>query len=196
MKTTDLTEIVERIGLTGYSHEEITMIYETMDELRPEIIVEWGTNVGTSARIFHEARNLLKLPCEVHSVEIQRELGEGWGHERGHHVKGLPVTLHVGDGVTTGVDLWHESGAERALFFLDDNHAEAEVLRQMRLIHIEAPQAVMLIHDTHYPVAVAGFTSWVLHEPGVAIQQFLQETGGYDYKEVLVGQTMVRLWPR
>lgn len=191
IESSTLTERIQEIGLTGYSPEEIELIYTTMREYQPDFIAEYGTNIGTSARIFHEARQMLKLDCVIHSIEIHRDLGAVWGHERGHHVKGLPVDLHIGDGVTRGIELWHASGAHRPLFFLDDNHAETEVLRQMRLIHLEAPEAVMIVHDTHTPSE----GGWRLHEPGVAIQSFLEEAD-YVVVEVLVGQCMVRLWPR
>ena len=186
---------IQDLGLVGYSPEELNMILDTMLDQDTDFLCEWGTNVGQSARIFHEAREWLSLSCTIHSVEIQQELGPSWGYERGHFVKGLPVCLHVGDGVTRGVELWHESGAHRPLFFLDDNHAEAAVLLQMRTIAREAPEAVMLIHDTHYPLVVGSTATWVLHEPGVAIATFLEDHD-YEYEEVLVGQAMVRLWPR
>jgi cephalosporin hydroxylase len=186
-----LTDQVLSLGLTGYSPEEIELIYTTMSEYQPDLVIEWGTNIGTSARIFHEARQLLDLACVIHSVEIMPDLGDSWVFKRGHHVQGLPVNLHIGDGVTRGIELWHSSGAHRPLFFLDDNHAETEVLRQLRLIHLEAPQAVMLVHDTHTPFG----DGLRLHEPGVAVQTFLQEAD-YVMVEVLVGQCMVRLWPR
>lgn len=176
----------------GYSTEEIEFIYTTMAEFKPDFLVEYGTNIGQSARIFHEARKWLQIDCVIHSVEIQRELGAGWPHPRGHYVKDLPVNLHIGDGVTRGVELFHASGAHRPLFFLDDNHAESEVLRQMNLIHVECPEAVMLIHDTH-TMTPDGLR---LHEPGVAVYKFLDKVPGYEYEEVLVGQCMVRLWPR
>ena len=195
---TSFVEHIEEIGLVGYSPEELNMILDTMLDQQTDLVVEWGTNIGQSARIFYEAREWLGLPCVIHSVEIQRELGPVWGYERGHWVKDLDVRLHIGDGVTRGVDLWHASGAHRPLFFLDDNHAESEVLRQLRMIAVEAPEAVMLIHDTHTPVYgnEIGASYWMLHEPGVAIQTFLKESPDYDYEEVLVGQCMVRLWPK
>ena len=195
---TFVEHIIDEIGLVGYSPAELNMILDTMQDQQTSFLCEWGTNVGQSARIFHEARVWLGLRCVIHSVEIMPDLGTSFGYERGHFVKGFPVMLHIGDGVNEGITLFHDSHvpSNKALFFLDDNHAESEVLRQMRMIAVEAPQAVMLIHDTHFAVSLSGQTrGWALHEPGVAIATFL-ETYDYEYEEVLVGQCMVRLWPR
>lgn len=181
---------MQEISLLGYHPEEADFIFETMAALRPDLVCEWGTNTGHSARLFHEARVLLALDCDIHSVELSTAVpvlrAVEKGFRRGHHVRGLPVTLHVGDGPRVALDLYYLSDRERPLFFIDDNHEEQKVHDELLLLAEECPQAVLLLHD-----AMIGRSQ----EPDRALRKFLEGNDRYDIASA-GERAMVRLWPR
>jgi cephalosporin hydroxylase len=186
-----LVSKLRRAGVLGYTKQEIMFIYETMDTLQPDFLCEWGTNVGHSARIFHEARAALGLDCELHSVDSLEEppilRSADAGRSRGSMVAGLPVKLHVGDGAVTAIALYGRSRALHPLFFLDSNHEEAEVYCHLSLIATEVPEATMLVHDVSF--ARNG-------EPERALRRFLDDhEGEYETDEVPEGQSLIRLRP-
>lgn len=173
----------------SYSREEIALIYNTCFEFRPDFICEWGTNIGNSARIFYEVSKLLRLKCEIHSVDISDDSpGKGL---RGQMVRGLNVNLYLGDGLSVGLDLYEKSSCVRPLFFLDDHHVYKDVLNQVKSISEQIPEAVMLVHD----FLKAGQGQMVLHEPGLAIRDF-KGINGYEIVSVSSGCSMLRMWPK
>ena len=179
---------LRQIGVKGYTDEEVDFVLETMERLQPDFICEWGTGVGHSARMFHEARVELGLDCEIHSVEaghpvpVLRETEQGL--KCGHYVLGLPVELYRGDGVTEALNLWGWTERTRPLFYIDDNHEESSVFRALAMIAEAAPEAVILLHD-----AING-------GPEFAANRIVAELGGYDLDRVVAGQTMMRMWPQ
>jgi hypothetical protein len=178
------------LGVLGYTPAEIRFVYATMAELRPDWLCEWGTNVGHSARLFHEARVALELDCELHSVDslaeppVLRPADEG--RRRGEMAWGYGVNWYVGDGAEVAVRLYARTARSRPLLFLDSNHEEAEVYTHLSLLGDEIPEAVLLVHDAC--LARHG-------EPERALRRFLAEHPGYETADVQSGQAMVRLWP-
>lgn len=180
--------VVGELATPFYSPEEVALVYDTLWRYGPDFICEWGTNVGHSARLFHDAAELLHLDCEIHSVEISPEVEGG----RGVMVADRDVVLHVGDGPTVGLALCRDAGFEQPLFFLDDSHVYDGVLSQLEQIHAQEPGAVMLVHDT---LRADLLGNWMLHDPGAAIRDF---TARDEYKitAVTTGGRMMRLVPR
>ena len=194
MSAEALVAKVEELGLLGYTPPEVTFLYETMETLRPGIIVEWGTNVGYSARILYEAKVLLGLRTAVHSVDIAREAPilrpEDEGKERGHHVQGLNVALHVGHGAQEAVSITAMSGRARPLFFVDDNHGYDMLSRDLEMLARDTPLAVLVVHDV--TLSTLRFT-----EADMAVRNFfVRHVGSYVADEVAEGSGMVRLWPK
>ena len=186
-----LVERLDSLGVVGYTPAEVGFVRETMAQLRPALVVEWGTNVGHSARMFHEARLSLGLDCELHSVDsvdlvpILRSSDKG--RERGAMAADCGVIFHVGDGAAVAVRLARKRRVLRPLFFLDTSHEEAETYEHLSLLAEMIPGAVLLVHDVSF--ARSG-------EPERALRRFLAEHEGYEIAEVSEGQSMVRLWPR
>lgn len=183
---------VSELGLKGFTPAEVEFIYETMRDLQPDLICEWGTNVGHSARILHEARKLLKLHCELHSIDIAPEVpslrASEKGLARGHYVRRCRrVYLHVGDGAETAYLITKRVQPDRPLFFIDDNHEEEEVFNELTFLAARFPNAVMLVHD-----AMLGRSE----EPDRALRRFLERNDNYDVYSLMSGQSIVRLWPK
>jgi hypothetical protein len=95
----------------------------------------------------------------------------------------MPVKQLRGDGVTTALLAYAQSGMRSPLFFLDGDHLKENVFRELVLIHRITPTAVMLCHDTR-------------NGPGQAIADFMARTPDSYTVHFLESQAgMTRLWP-
>jgi cephalosporin hydroxylase len=128
---------------------------------RPSHIFEWGTHIGKSARAFYEITHHYGIPSEIHSIDLPDEVShvEHPSAERGRMVRGLQsVHLHQGDGVDLSLRIWREVGRpETPLFFIDGDHAEESVYRELSAIAGEVPKPIVLLHDTFFQSAESGY---------------------------------------
>jgi hypothetical protein len=139
------------------------------------IVVEWGTNIGVSARIFHEINIRYKIGAEIHSVELPNSVShaEYPQNRRGILVRGLPVYLHQGDGPVVAASLLREKSCPDPLVFIDGDHARESVLRDAKIILEAASRAALLFHDTFYQPG-----STYNHGPYEAVKEILEEAKG------------------
>jgi cephalosporin hydroxylase len=183
----DLVPRYRELDLVGFNDAELWMIAQTMEELRPDLICEWGTNVGYSARILWEARGMLGLTCPVHSIDISANppilRSADSGKMQGHHVQGTGVQLHQGNGPVQAVNLAALHGALRPLLFIDDHHDFEHVSMELTLIYESIPRGTMLLHDAMLTRD---------NETDQALRVFLGRHGDL-YKAAEV-ECMVRLW--
>ena len=137
----------------GYPGAELEFICDTVEQVRPDAIFEWGTGSGCSGRIFWECSRLLNLSATIHTVELPDELmpldSQHPSTSCGMYLDGTTVIRHRGDGVTEALVLWAHLQPQRSLFFLDGDHSQVMVYREIALIDRMVPDAVMLIHDTN-----------------------------------------------
>jgi hypothetical protein len=152
----DVSALIARIkslDIPGYSGEEISFMEEILVNLRPTIVFDWGTNRGSSARIFYEASKIHEYPCEIHTTDLPDEV-EHIEHPHkgfGFFVRDLSdVYLHRGDGVQVSLAIYQEKCPERALFFVDGDHSYNTVRRELLAISEIAPDATILCHDVGY----------------------------------------------
>lgn len=155
MSDTDrIASRIEAMGLGAYGLDELRFMVDTVLDAEPAFIGDWGTNLGVSARVFRETAVMARLDTTVVTVDLPPELEAldrdhaGW--RTGSVLRGVEgVECLFGDGVTTTLMRWAQLGRpERALFFLDGDHARDAVYRELRMIHRLAPRAVALVHDT------------------------------------------------
>jgi hypothetical protein len=183
---------LKQAGIDGYTDDDIEFIYNLLDEFRPDILCEWGTNTGNSARIFYEATRDLNLVIPIHSTDVCDTVyilrPEDQGRQRGHHVKGLKVVLHVGDGATRTLLEVKRARALRPLVFIDGNHEEEEMFRDLNRISGGIPHALILAHDQHLLDDPAGI--------GYEAARFAAaHEDRYTVTAVQSDQCMVALWP-
>lgn len=194
--------IVERlvplVGCHPFPLNEQMLMTAAVCRVRPTHIFEWGTNIGASARIFHEICRAFSVQAEIHSIDLPdyTRHAEHPGQERGRLVRGIPeVRLHQGDGCDVALSILAKSPVQaRSLFFLDGDHSYTSVLRELHLIVDVAPQASILVHDTFYQSEASGYNTG----PWRAIRDMLLETGAcyerHDQNLGLPGMTL--LWKR
>lgn len=181
-----------RMGLPGYGGDEVGFLAETVFELEPDFICEWGTNRGSSARIFYEACQMLDVVPVIHTIELPNKLApvtpDHPGIQTGMFLRGLKgVSRHRGDGATEALKLYRQASPSRPLIFLDGDHSFETVYKELAMVLSEMPNAVVVLHDTNHPM-IPGPTG-----PTEALS--VLNIDRYRKTELLSQAGMVRLWP-
>src|SRR5205085_6759104 len=154
---------------------ELLLVCAAVCRYRPSHVFEWGTHIGKSARIFYETTEYYGIPTDIHSIDLPDDVShvEHPSNERGRMVRGLPrVHLHQGDGVDVAMRLWNSEGKPQSvLFFLDGDHAEQSVYRELSRVVAEVQTPVLLLHDTFYQSAASEYNTG----PHRAIERIMGE---------------------
>lgn len=180
------------LDLWPYCRAEVAFMVGAVDYFRPRVIFDWGTNIGSSARIFYEATK--GVVAGIHTIEVtDPSTLEHAGPNTGRHIAGLPVKQHFGDGATTATRLYWElrdrRRPSRPMFYLDGDHRAETVARELTTIDTAIEEdAVILIHDTLSEAS----------GPHRAVKQFLNAPRFHKYgvEWLWEGQGMVLLWVR
>lgn len=186
-----VSAICTLLEIPGYPDEEIGLMVDTLEKFRPYWIFEWGTNRGSSARIFWEAARLIPLQVEIHTTELPDGIDylEHPGEDSGHFVRGLErVTQHRGDGFATSRMLFDLLPKRKTLFFIDGDHGEQRVSYELEASTAIDNGACILLHDTGHSAS----------GPRDALADFLTTVWGknYDVTRVETPVGMTRLMPR
>lgn len=170
-----INRLVPLIGVHPFPLNELMLMVAAVCRTNPSHIMEWGTNIGISARIFYETCNAFSLDCEIHSVDLPDDIlhAEHPGRDRGRLVHGVSgVYLHQGDGLELSVRILESAGEQiRPLFFLDGDHSYDSVYRELSYIIQQVHFAGILIHDTFFQSSASGYNIG----PYLAIQDVLNE---------------------
>lgn len=189
IRAADAVAHVRRLGIPGYGDDEVAFIAKTLLKLQPSHVFEWGTNVGASARIFHEVTRLAGIRSTVHTWEHpDMTTRDHPGHRHAELVDGIATVIpYIGEGLIGALSLYTSTTPARALFFLDGDHSYATVLKELRAIAKVAAEAVILVHDLRHPT----------ERTGDAVHDFAAEQNGrYVLAELASQAGMGRLWPR
>ena len=191
------TSLVPVVGVSPFPLSEQLLMVGAVCRFRSTHIFEWGTNIGVSARIFHDTCKAFGISTMIHSIDLPDAIShcEHPGSNRGRLVRGLAsVQLHTGDGLDTTRKLLRNITDEqpRLLFFVDGDHSYESVLRELLGIHQLAPNAAILVHDTFYQSTASGYNIG----PFLAIRAFLAEVHDlYSVMEQKMGLPgMTLLW--
>lgn len=192
-----LKRLVPVVGTHPYPLNELMLMAGAVCRFRPTHIFEWGTNVGSSARVFYETGRQFHLPVEIHSIDLPPEIDhvEQPGSSRGRLVRNKPgVSLHLGDGLETSLSICRAIPAGgRALFFVDGDHSYESVRRELSAILTEVVNPVVLLHDTFYQSSDSNYNTG----PFQAVQDVLKNPPSIrEYKTIvtntgLPGMTLI-----
>ncbi len=148
-------------GVHPFPLDELMLMTSTVCRFKPELIFEWGTNIGKSARIFYEITHTFKINCEIHSIDLPDNVfhNEHPQKNRGKMVKGIDaVKLHQADGLTKSLEIYLEKKPTgNVLFFVDGDHSYETVKKELETILKNIPQAIILLHDTFYQSEDSGY---------------------------------------
>jgi cephalosporin hydroxylase len=173
-----LERLVPVVGIHPFPLTELMLLAGAVCRQRPSHIFEWGTHIGKSARAFYEITSYYGIPSEIHSVDLpdETEHVEHPSSERGRMVRGLDrVHLHQGDGVDTSLAIWRKAAEPNSvLFFVDGDHAEKSVYRELSAIVGAVAKPAVLLHDAFYQSPESSYNVG----PYQAIERVLAEHRG------------------
>jgi cephalosporin hydroxylase len=156
-----LSTLVPVVGVHPYPLDELLLMCSAVAYFKPDVIIEWGTHQGRSARVFHEVSVYLELQGTLHSIDLppDHEHVENIhkSGERAIFVRGLPVSLHLGDGLTIARKVLAEAKPLLPLFFVDGDHSFESVHNELTVIKEISPRAVILAHDTFLQEPRSGY---------------------------------------
>ena len=149
-----LEKILPKTGLL-YPLAEISLMALVVDRVRPTHIFEWGTNIGSSAKIFHHITESLGMDIPIHTWDLPEDVSHGQ-HPKENHAKlakGLArVHFHRDDGLRGALAQYQIEKAKdpkiRPLFFVDGDHSYASVIREITGIVSAQDELHVLAHDT------------------------------------------------
>ncbi len=154
-------KLVPVAGVHPFPLTELMLMTAAVCRFKPEIIFEWGTNIGKSARIFYEIVSNYKIKSEIHSIDLPDDVfhGEHPQQNRGKLVKGISeVKLHQADGLVRSVEIFNQKKPKgNVLFFLDGDHSYETVKRELETILKSIPNPIILLHDTFYQSSESGY---------------------------------------
>jgi cephalosporin hydroxylase len=164
-----LPSLVRVVGTHPFPLDELLTMAGAFEYHRPELVVDIGTHLGKSARVWYEVAKWLGEPCQIHTIDLfDPNHSEFPGKLLGQFIRGLPVTQHLGDGYAVAEDLILANRGKRVLLFLDGDHAYEIVLRELQLATLLRPGAsCILVHDTFYQPDAS-----YNHGPYLAIEEF------------------------
>lgn len=156
-----LKRLVPVVGVHPYPLNELMLMAGSVCRFRPTHLFEWGTNIGASARIFHETARHFGIPVEIHSVDLPPDVEhvEQPGRTRGRLVRNKTgVTLHLGDGLETSLSIVRTMPpGGRPLFFVDGDHSYESVRSELAGILDAVEHPVVILHDTFYQSDESGY---------------------------------------
>jgi cephalosporin hydroxylase len=154
--------VIEKLPLTRtYPLDELMLMTAVVCRFKPQLILEWGTNIGISAKIFYEIVEGFGLDSEIHSIDLPDDVvhSEHDPNVVGSFIKGIDkIHLHKGDGLTCSLEIIKNNNINRnILFFVDRNHHYDAVKHEITTILSNVKTAVILAHDTFYQSENSGY---------------------------------------
>ncbi|MBM4053454.1 MAG: glycosyltransferase [Planctomycetes bacterium] len=170
-----VNKIIPIVGVRPYPLDELLMMCSVVSYFEPDIIIEWGTHAGKSARVFYEISNHLGIKTDIYSIDspadanhIENLKDQG---ERARYIKGLPVNRYLGDGITVAKEILSSNSHRFPLFFVDGDYSYDAVWRDLSEIKKSVNAAAILLHDSFLQDDQSKYNC----EPNFAIKQFSEE---------------------
>ncbi len=171
-----INKLVPVVGFHPFPLNELMLMTATVCRFKPELIFEWGTNIGKSARIFYEITKAFNYKSEIHSIDLPDDVfhNEHPQQNRGILVKDIPeVILHQADGLECSLGLIKQKKPKgHVLFFVDGDHSYETVKNELHTILSNVPNAIVLLHDTFYQSENSGYNIG----PYKAVKEILENT--------------------
>jgi cephalosporin hydroxylase len=173
-----LSKLVPSVGIRPFPLDEQMLMVATVCTFKPELIFDWGTHIGKSARVFWETCQAFNIVSQIHSIDLPSDIEhqEHPGRSRGHLVRNRKnVFLHQGDGVLTALKLCDQLGDKnkRYLFYVDGDHSYQSVKRELSLILERVNNPIILLHDTFLQDEKSGYNIG----PHLAVDDCLKNYG-------------------
>ena len=156
----------EKLPLDMWIYQE--MLYN----VRPDLIIETGTRHGGSALFFCQVMDLVGIPCEVVTIDVESPKKPPQ-HPRLTYLLGSSTDPAIVDEVKQ-----RAAGKNKVLVTLDSDHRRDHVLAEMRAYHaLVSMGRYMVVEDTN----VNGHPVWPEFGPGPmeALEIFMKENSDF-----------------
>lgn len=139
------------VGKRPYPLDELLLMTAVFRYLQPAVVVEIGTHVGKSARIWWELSRMSGRRTAIHTIDLHDPShAEYPGKALGKMIKGLPVVQHYGDGFEVADQILPTFAGSTCVLFLDGDHAYESVAKELTLVSRHPNVVGVLVHDTFY----------------------------------------------
>lgn len=170
-----IKELVPVVGYHPYPLTELFLLTSICCWYKPKFIFEWGTNVGKSARIFHEINSKFGLSMKIYTFDLPNasvhpELPKE--DQLGYYINNIrEINLIRGDGITESLKIINEKKIKNAklLFFLDGDHSYKSVFDELTNIYSDVKHACVVVHDTFNQTSKSKYNLG----PHLAVKSFL-----------------------
>jgi cephalosporin hydroxylase len=178
--------IIPITGFTPFPLSELLLLTSTIVYYKPDLIIDWGTHVGKSARIFYETCSFFKINSKIYTIDLPNDVEhkEHPKNKRGLLIKNIKaITMLQGDGITTAQQLTKRLKPKRILIFLDGDHEYATVKRELNSSQLMDPKPWIIVHDTFYQSSESRYNVG----PHKALVEFLATYPKYKKKVLDLG---------
>ena len=169
-----------------YPLDELMLMTAAICRFSPDIILEWGTNVGYSARIFYEIVKSFEMKSEIHTIDLPDNVThpEHNPQYRGIEIKNISdIKMHCGDGLDTSLEIIKQKKVTgNIMFFIDGDHRYDSVKRELNAA-LAVTKSVILLHDTLFQSEDSGYNC----EPYLAIRDILATKTEYKWITMNIG---------
>jgi cephalosporin hydroxylase len=161
-----------------YPVDELLLMAAAFEYHRPEVVIDIGTHMGKSARMWWEMASLLGESASIHTFDIcDPKHPEFPGQTLGRFIKRLPIRQHIRDGYEGALEIIQSQPQARYLVFLDGDHSFRAVRRELELAKLLPSGSGILVHDTFFQPG-----SSYNHGPFLAVEEFRKE---FTFKQVI-----------
>jgi predicted O-methyltransferase YrrM len=166
------SEVVLKLARVVGSHpfplDELMLMAAAFEYHRPEMVIDIGTHIGKSARIWYELARHHRSNTTIHTIDLYDAAHPEYPSSRlGRYIRGLPVIQHIDDGCRGASALIRRAPDARYLIFCDGDHRYESVKRELELATM-IRRGCLLVHDTFYQPG-SGYN----HGPYEAVQEFV-----------------------
>jgi cephalosporin hydroxylase len=168
--------LVPIVGYKPFPLTELSLMTAAVCYFSPDLIFEWGTNIGVSARVFSDIISFFNITSHIYSIDLPNNMHHT---EHPHQLRGYlvrnrkHVSLLQADGPSEAIKVWRKNGSPAGcLFFLDGDHSYDSVLKELHLIDKSVLQPRFLVHDTFLQISDSGYNIG----PRTAVDDFLSSS--------------------
>lgn len=172
-----LNKLINIVGTNPYPLDELMLMSSAVILCKPKYIIEWGTHVGKSARIFHEVSKFYKINVEIYTYDLPDNVdhNEHPRAKRGIFIKNIKnIHAYQADALLHGMQILIENNAidNEVLFYIDGDHGYESVYNELITIYNKFPKANILLHDTYFQTEDSKYNIG----PYLAINDFISST--------------------
>ncbi len=190
-------KLIKIVGTNPYPLDELMLMSSAIILCKPKYVIEWGTHVGKSARIFYETAKFYKIDTKIYTYDLPDEIehNEHPRTNRGKLIKNKEnVYSYQADALKHGIQILINNNVKDhdILFYIDGDHEFDSVDKELKIIFEKFPKSNILLHDTFFQTTESNYNIG----PFLAIKNYLNSLNK-DYKIIntnlgLPGMTLIK----